>query len=258
VNRPKHDAEYDAGADAWASAPARVYAQFAAAMLEHSPITVSGADVLDIGAGTAVACDAALAHGARRAVASDVSIEMLRHRAPAIQAVVADGGRLPFADGSFDLILSAFSLTHLPDPAAALADWRRVAPAALISTFAPGPSHPTKVAIDEVMTRFGYVSPPWYEQFKRDLEPLVEDTASLTTLVRSAGYREVDVTIRTVDTGLRTPAEIVDWRLGMAQLAQFVADLSPARRAEIHGAAEEAVADHVPVLIDIQVLSATV
>ncbi len=256
MSRPQHDAEYDAGADAWASAPALVYAQFAAAMLEHSPVTVSGAKVLDIGAGTAVACDAALARGARRAVASDISIEMLRRRAPAIPAVVADGGRLPFADGSFDLVLSAFSLTHLPDPAAAVADWRRVAPAALISTFAPGPSHPAKVAIDDVMTRFGYVSPPWYEQLKRELEPLVEDTSSLTALVRSAGYRDVDVTVRTVDTGLRTPAEIVDWRLGMAQLAQFVAGLSPARRAEIHGAAEEAVAGHVPVLVDIQVLSA--
>ena len=258
MSHSQHEAEYDAGAEAWASTPARVYAQFAAAMLEHSPVAVSGADVIDIGAGTAVACDAALARGARRAVASDISIEMLRHRAPAIPAVVADGGRLPFADGSFDLVLSAFSLTHLPDPAAALAEWRRVAPAALISTFAPGASHPAKVAIDEVMTRFGYVSPPWYEQLKRELEPLVEDTASLTALVRSAGYREVDVTVRTVDTGLRTPAEIVDWRLGMAQLAQFAAGLPPARRAEAHRAAEEAVADQVPMLIDIQVLSATV
>lgn len=254
---PHQDAEYDAGADAWASTPARVYAQFAEAMLEHSPVAVSGANVIDIGAGTAVACDAALARGARRAVASDISIEMLRHRALAIPAVVADGGRLPFAEESFDLVVSAFSLTHLPDPAAALAEWRRVAPAALISTFAPGPSHPTKVAIDEVMTRFGYVSPPWYEQLKRDLEPLVEDTDALTALVRSAGYREVEVTIRTVDTGLRTSTEIVDWRLGMAQLAQFDASLPPDRRAEARRAAEEAVADHLPVLVDVQVLGAT-
>ena len=255
MSRPEFGAEYDAGAEAWASAPALVYARFAAAMLEHSPVTVSGADVVDVGAGTAVACDAALGLGARRAVASDISIAMLRHRTPVIPAVVADAVRLPFADRSFDLVLSAFSLTHLADPAAALAEWRRVAPAALIATFAPGPSHPTKVAIDAVMTRFGFVSPPWYEQLKSELEPLVEDTSSLTAMVRSAGYQEVEVTVRTVDTGLRTPAEIIDWRLGMAQLAQFFAGLPAPRRAEARRAAEDAVAEIGPVHLDIQVLS---
>jgi SAM-dependent methyltransferase len=256
VKGPGFDAEYDAGADAWASAPALVYSRFAAAMLEHAPVAVSGADVVDVGAGTGVACDAALALGARKAVASDISIEMLRHRTPAVPAVVADGARLPFADRSFDLLLAAFSLTHLPDPAAALVEWRRVAPAALIATFAPGPSHPAKVAVDGVATRFGFVSPPWYEEFKRELEPLVEDTASLTALVRSAGYEEVEITVRTVDAGLRTPAEIVDWRLGMAQLAQFVDGLSAPRRAEVRQAAEDAVAGLGPVHHDIQVLSA--
>ncbi len=253
----RFEAEYDAGADAWAEAPALVYARLAAAMLEHPPVPVSGSEVLDIGAGTGVACDAALALGARMAVASDISIEMLRHRAPAIPAVLADAGKLPFADGSFDLVLSAYSLTHLPDPAVALAEWRRVAPAALISTFAPGPSHPTKVAIDEVMTRFGFVPPPWYEQLKSEIEPLVEDASSLTAMLRSAGYREVEVTGRTVDTGLGTPADIVDWRLGMAQLAQFVDGLPEPRRAEARRAAEDAVAELGPVHLDIQVLSAS-
>ena len=250
-------AEYDAGADAWAEAPALVYARLATAMLEHPPVPVAGSDVLDVGAGTGVACDAALALGARTAVASDISIEMLRHRAPAIPAVAADGARLPFGDGTFDLVVAAFSLTHLPDPAAALAEWRRVAPAALIATFAPGPSHPAKVAIDDVMARFGFVSPSWYEQLKSELEPLVEDTSSLTAMVRSTGYQEVAVTVHTVDTGLRTPAEIVGWRLGMAQLAQFVDDLPAPRRAEARRAAEDAVSGLGPVHLDIQVLSAS-
>ena len=76
-------------------------------------------------------------------------------------------------------------------------------------------------------------------------------------MVRSAGYQEVEVTVRTVDTGLRTPAEIVGWRLGMAQLAQFVEGLTEPRRAEVRRAAEDAVADLGPVHHDIQVLSAT-
>ena len=249
-------AEYDAGADAWAGAPALVYGRFATVMLEHSPVPVSGAAVLDVGAGTAVACDAALARGARKAVASDISIEMLGHRDLSIPAVVADGGRLPFAAGTFDLVLSGFSLTHLSDPAAALVEWRRVAPAVLISTFAPGPSHPAKVAVDEAAQRFGFVSPPWYEQLKSELEPLVEDSASLTALVRRAGFEDVTLTQVTVDSGLRTPSEIVAWRWGMAQLAQFFAGLPPDRRDEARRAAKDAVADLGPVLVDIQVLGA--
>ena len=55
---------YDAAAQAWADGPAAVYARFAATMLEHSPAPLSGAAVLDVGAGTAVASDAALAAGA--------------------------------------------------------------------------------------------------------------------------------------------------------------------------------------------------
>jgi hypothetical protein len=113
------------------------------------------------------------------------------------------------------------------------------------------------VAVDEVMARFGFVPPPWYEQLKQELEPLVEDTESLASLVRSAGYREIDVIVRTVDTGLATPAEVVDWRLGMAQLAQFVAGLPPDRRDQAHRAAEAAVVGQLPVLVDVQLLAAT-
>lgn len=250
-------AEYDDGAAAWAAAPALVYGRFAQAMLEHAPIRVDGARVLDVGAGTAVACDAALALGAGRAVASDLSVEMLRHRTPSIPAAAADAARLPFGADSFDLVVSGFSLTHLPDPAAALTEWRRVAPAALIGTFAPGPSHPVKVAIDEVLADFGFVPPPWYERLKTELEPQVEDTASLTTMVRSAGYREIDISVHAVDTELRTPADIVDWRLGMAQVAQFMAGLAPDRRAEARRAAEDAVAGFGAVVVDVQVLSAS-
>jgi hypothetical protein len=42
----------------------------------------------------------------------------------------------------------------------------------------------------------------------------------------------------------------------MANLAPFVADLSPDRRAEARRAAEEAVADIGPVLVDVLVLGA--
>jgi hypothetical protein len=110
--------------------------------------------------------------------------------------------------------------------------------------------------VAEAAERFGYVSQPWYERLKNELEPQVEDPERLTSLAASAGHRKVDVIQVTVDTGLRTPAEIVTWRWGMANLAPFVAELSPDRRAEARRAAEEAVADIGPVLVDILVLGA--
>ncbi|MGI9085782.1 MAG: class I SAM-dependent methyltransferase [Aeromicrobium sp.] len=249
--------EYDAAAQAWAEGPAPVYARFAAAMLEHSPVPLAGAHVLDVGAGTAVASDAALALGARRAVASDVAVEMLRRRSPSIPAVLADAGRLPFGENTFDLVMAAFSLGHLPDPVAALTEWHRVGATAVASTFAPGPPHPAKTAVDQAMGQFGFVSPPWYERVKHDLEPQVEDPASLAALATAAGFRQVSITPMAIDAGLSTPAEIVSWRLGMAHLAQFVADLPASRRAEARQAAEDSVADLGPVTIEIHVLSAS-
>ena len=248
---------YDAAADAWADSAAPVYARFAEAMVEHSPVPLTDATVLDVGAGTAVACDAALAAGARRAVATDIAEQMLRRRQPPTQAVVADAARLPFGDDRFDLVMGGFCLGHLPDPGAALAEWRRVGSATLATAFAPGPSHPAKVAVDAAMERFGYVPPPWYEHLKNDIEPVVEDTATFEALAVAAGHGNVSIIQLTVDTGLRTPAEIVAWRLSMAQLAPFVASLPPGRREEARQAAEEAVAGLVPVLVDIQVLSAS-
>ena len=247
---------YDAAADAWADSAAPVYARFAAAMVDQSPIPLTDATVLDVGAGTAVACDAALAAGARRAVATDIAEQMLRRRNPPTEAVVADAARLPFGDGRFDLVMAGFCLGHLPDPAAALAECRRVGSATLATAFAPGPSHPAKAAVDAAMEELGFVAPSWYEHLKNDTEPVVEDTATFEALAVAAGFQNVSISQLTVDTGLRTPAEIAAWRLGMAQLAPFVASLPPGKRDEARRAAEEAVADIGPVLVDIQVLSA--
>jgi ubiquinone/menaquinone biosynthesis C-methylase UbiE len=226
-------------------------------MVEQSPVSLDGATVLDVGAGTAVACDAALAAGARRAVATDIAEQMLLRRQPPTEAVVADAARLPFADDRFDLVMGGFCLGHLPDPGAALAEWRRVGSATLATAFAPGPSHPAKAAVDAAMEGFGFVAPPWYEHLKNDTEPVVEDTETFEALAVAAGHRNVSITRLTVDTGLRTPAEIVAWRTSMAQLAPFVANLPPAKREEARQAAEEAVAGIGPVLVDIQVLSAS-
>jgi SAM-dependent methyltransferase len=78
--------------------------------------------VLNIGAGTG-----SYEPTDGRLVAVEPSPEMLRQRrsgsAPAVRAVA---GSLPFADGTFDAAMAVLTVHHWPDPAAGLAEVRRV------------------------------------------------------------------------------------------------------------------------------------
>lgn len=88
--------------------------------------------VLDVGCGNGWAVRWMLARGAGAGAGVDVSAAMIA-RAQGLR----DGGRchfrvasaasLPFAEGAFSHILSVESLYYYPDPAAALAEWARVA-----------------------------------------------------------------------------------------------------------------------------------
>ena len=256
MSRPDVREAYDHAAGAWRRGPEAVYARLADALVSTSLVPLAGARVLDVGAGTATAARAALARGAASAVASDIAAAMLGGRPDEVTAVVADIGRLPFADRSFDLVTAAFCLGHLTDPAAGLREIRRVGSALVASAFPPGESHPAKAAIDEALAGLGYQAPDWYRHQQDVLEPRVDDPEALRRLARDAGYDRVDVHRIDVDTGLDTPGLAVDWRLGMAQLAPFVESLPDDVLARARAAAEEAVAPFVPVVLPILALSA--
>jgi SAM-dependent methyltransferase len=100
-------ADYDAAAGDWAgglTGPEAMYAPLARSLVAAAPVPPAGRLVLDLGAGTGVAGRAALAAGARRVVAADLSEGMLR-RGRGGTPVVADAVALPFRDGRFDLVL---------------------------------------------------------------------------------------------------------------------------------------------------------
>jgi SAM-dependent methyltransferase len=248
---------YDRAADGWRRGPEAVYARLADALVENAPGPVSGARVLDIGAGTAVAARAALRAGAASVVAADLATGMLAHRDPGVRAVCADAQRLPFADVSFDLALAAFCLGHLPDPVRALREARRVAGRVAASAFAPGWTHPAKAVVDEVMAGHGFELPGWYAQVKGVTEPAVNDAVALAALAQAAGFAAVEVRELQVDSGLTSAAEVVAWRFGMAHLAPFVAGLALEEVARARAEAEEAVAGSLPVVIPVLVLSAS-
>jgi SAM-dependent methyltransferase len=90
-----------------------------------------GADVLDIGTGTAVVPRALVSRfpDVGSVTGCDWSSGMMRVarvRMPALRLVAADAGSLPFRDAVFDVVTASFVLSHLLDPQAGLSEAHRV------------------------------------------------------------------------------------------------------------------------------------
>ena len=87
--------------------------------------------VLDLGAGTGDLSAEFRRQGARRVTGLDVSAAMLvraeqKYGRGGIDWLQGDALRLPFADGSFDVVASAFVMRNLPDLAGSFAEMARV------------------------------------------------------------------------------------------------------------------------------------
>ena len=253
-------AGYDAAAEDWADGPGPMYAQLARVLVAAAPVPLVGRLVLDLGAGAGVAGRAALAAGARRVVAADLSEGMLR-RGGGGRPVAADAVALPFRDGSFDLVVAAFCLNHLDSLAEGLTEARRVGTAMAASMFAPGWTHPAKDAVDDAIRSFGYRPPAWHTALAPGSR--ASDPKVLARSASAAGFTRVQTRTTAVPTGLATPAELVSWRLGMAHIAPFMRSLDAPGRAAVRRAAEQAVAaaadsgPMMPLVVSMVVLTAS-
>ena len=253
-------AGYEAAAQDWADGPGPMYAQLARVLVAAAPVPLADRLVLDLGAGAGVAGRAALAAGARRVVAVDLSEGMLR-RGDGGRPVAANAVALPFRDGSFDLVVAAFCLNHLGSLPAGLAEIRRVGAAMAASMFAPGWTHPAKDAVDDAVRSFGYRPPAWHTTLAPGSG--VSDLEVLTRCAAAAGFTRVQTNVAAVPTGLATPAELVSWRLGMAHIAPFMRSLDAPGRAAVRRAAEQAVAaaagtsPMAPLVVSMVVLTAS-
>jgi len=246
---------YDAAAPAWAHGAELVYLPLARALVGQ--LDVAGRRVLDLGAGSGAAGRAALAAGARSVVAADIAVGMLRRCAPPLRPVTADALRLPFRDRCFDLVLAAFSLSHLPSLEVALLEARRVGAAIAASSFAPGWSHPAKDAVDAALRPFGYLPPAWYPQFKQETERAAGDPDELAARLAAAGFGKARIRPVTVRTGISSPAELAAWRLGMAHVAPFIASLGADDASAVRQAAERAVTASAAGPLTVSLLVAT-
>ena len=245
-------AAYSATGGAWDAGPGRIYDRLAEALVGRSPGALDGARVLDVGAGTGAAGRAALAAGASQVVAVDAAFGMLAHGAGARPpAAVGDVAALPFATGAFDAAVAAFSLNHLAAPALGFQEMARVTRSGgclLVSAYAADDTHPVKAAVEEVLGRRGWVAPPWYVDVRDVAAPRLATAAEAAAAAGAAGLdAEVDV-VRVPFPDL-APADLVAWRLGLAQHAPFVATLGAAERAEVQATAVAGLGPDVPVLV---------
>lgn len=95
-----------------------------------SAVPYGSGRALDLGGG-----DGALGPALRERGYAYVNVD-LAPRGPA--AVIGDAARLPFGDAAFTVVISSDTLEHFPEPAAALAEARRVlAPGGALAVWVP-------------------------------------------------------------------------------------------------------------------------
>jgi SAM-dependent methyltransferase len=236
---------YHGAARGWAQGATLVYAPIAALLISRTPIPLTGAQVLDVGAGTGV-CEAPLrAAGTATVVAADFSHDMLAWNRPARPpAVVADVMRLPFPGAVFDVAVASFVLNHLTNPAGGLAELARVARpggVALATVYANSSRSNNRDTIDEIARTHGWAPPRWYAELKATATPILGASTPMSAAAAEAELVDIEVDEESVDVGLTEPGALVDYRFGQAHFADWLAGLSPDERAAVRTTAVHAI-----------------
>ncbi|HEY3702704.1 MAG TPA: class I SAM-dependent methyltransferase [Acidimicrobiales bacterium] len=248
---------------AWATSADPAYEALSRAIVTATPVPLRGRSVLDLGAGTGATSRALEAVGSRP-VALDLSAAMLAHtQSSRPPAVVGDMTTLPLAHASVGGAIAAFSLSHVEDPGAVLAEARRVTVSGgpvIVGVFATtGARHPATDAVERAAARRGWTPPDWYIHLKTELEPQVSDGRALADLAAAAGLTVVDVTEEDVVAGLDTSDALVGWRLSGPALADFVTSLQVGERDALAAEAAAALGSDVPELqLGVRILASVV
>ena len=101
-----------------------------AVLEDHFSERLGECDLLNVG-GSAGAIDNFLADHVRRVASVDIDDAAVEHaratfEKPNLEFQVADAMKLPFDDGSFDIVVCSHVYEHVPDPAKMFAEIERV------------------------------------------------------------------------------------------------------------------------------------
>jgi len=235
---------YAGAARGWAEGAAIVYWPIARELVAMSPHALAGRVVLDQGAGTGVASMVLTELGARP-LALDLSFDMLAWDAGVRPpAAIADVARLPLHNDSVDDTVSAFVLNHLTEPEASLREVTRVTRAGgvlLASVYANASQSDVRDAIDEGARAEGWHAPDWYVRLKTTAVPRLGTADAMASTARSAGLVDVLVDERAVDVGVTEPEQLVDYRLGQAPYAAWLAEVGSDKATEIRNQLVESI-----------------
>ncbi len=194
-----------------------------------------GERVLDVGCGTGVVTrQAAEAVGATGAVTGvDIAPEMieLAGTIPTTGAPIewrqGDAASLPFADGTFDVVLCQLSLMFIEDRAAAMAEMHRVlAPGGRVLVTTPAAIQPTFELMEQAIV--DHISPD-LAGFVRMVFSM-HDPSLHIGLLEGAGFGHVEAGTYEARFDLPSPAEFLWQYINLTPLGPFVAEAPEAAR----------------------------
>lgn len=190
----------------------------------------SGERVLDVGCGTGiVARQAATAVGSTGSVTGvDVAADMVAvavAQPPPAGAPIdwreGDATALPFADGSFDVVLCQMSLMFVEDRAAAVSEMHRVlVDGGRVVITTPGSIQPTFELMEQAIVEHispalaGFVRMVFSMNAPEDLDSLLHD----------AGFTDVEASLYTATFDLPSPAEFLWQYINLTPMGPFVAE----------------------------------